>query len=116
MLESSPCVENLLKRYTSLKYNDTRTRIICNLTQHEMMPNEKAIMGYVEGKKYQSLIARLNKEIEREEVDPGEIKTADLVDTLREKYFEFLVAPKNPKRKYFLLRFPPFFALIIHSF
>ncbi|CAF1090924.1 unnamed protein product [Brachionus calyciflorus] len=73
-------LEELLAKYTSLKYNENNTRIICEWSGHEMPPNINSVLSYVNGNKYKQLLSK--------NIDSNKLK----------KMSEFLVSSKHPKR------------------
>ena len=90
-------------------------QIVCDLTGHEMPPTLKAVKVYVEGKKYKYQLGRLSKQVshiasisesnEREngngeaEEKVDDSKSRKWIEAIKAKYAEFLIPPKNPKRK-----------------
>ncbi|RNA35283.1 surfeit locus 2 [Brachionus plicatilis] len=73
-------IEQLLAKYTSLKYNNNKTRIVCEWTGHEMPVNASSILSYVNGNKYKQIMSK--------NIDSFKLKEMS----------EFLVPPKHPKR------------------
>ncbi|RUS86148.1 hypothetical protein EGW08_006096 [Elysia chlorotica] len=53
MTTPPPDIQALLAKHKSLKYNESKNKVICQLTKHEMPPALGAIESYVKGKKYQ---------------------------------------------------------------
>ena len=86
-------------------------KIVCGLTGHEMPPTLTAVRVYVEGKRYKAQLDRLSKQVAqiaanlaaeepaKQANGTGEVKSRKWIEAIRAKYSEFLIPPKNPKRK-----------------
>ncbi|GFS26595.1 surfeit locus protein 2 [Elysia marginata] len=51
-------IKALLNRHKSLKYDESKSKVICELTKHEMPLTVSAIESYVKGKKYQKAVEK----------------------------------------------------------
>ena len=56
-----PDLDTLISKYSSLKYNEEKTKIICEWSGHEMPLTQQAVTTYINGNRYKKLIAKVTK-------------------------------------------------------
>ncbi len=51
-------LDQLLKKYPSLKYNDEKTKVVCDWSGHEMPLKLDGVMSYLKGQRYTKLLEK----------------------------------------------------------